>query len=119
MLPQFHHWDPNYLLPSRLLVGWHSEYNYENYLILRFVVPADFSPGTYTTIGYTNDAKTLSGNESYSEFLALRAFVKDGQGGQNFTIKSENDKLIVEFNDLKYIGNGNTATISGRIILNN
>jgi len=105
--------------PNNSLIANFGDYNYEDYLILRFVVPADFSPGTYTTIGYSNDARTLSGNESYSEFLALRAFVKDGQRGQNFTIKSENNKLIIEFNNLKYEGNGNIATISGRIVLNN
>lgn len=104
--------------PNKSLIANFGDYNYGAYLILRFVVPKNFTAGTYNSIPFSNNSTILTGNNSYSEFLALTAFVKDGKGGQTFKIKDENNKWVVEFNDFEYEGDGNTAIISGRLILN-
>lgn len=104
--------------PNRSLIANFGDYNYGYYLILRFVLPTNFTAGTYTTIGWSNNSSTLGQNQSFSEFLALTEFVKNIKGGQTYEIKEDGNKWIVEFNNLEYEGDNNTATISGRIVLN-
>ena len=104
--------------PNKSLIANFGDYNYGSYLILRFVLPTNFSVGTYTTIGWSNNSSPLGNNESFSEFLALTEFVKNIKAGQTYEIKEDGNKWIVEFNNLEFEGDGNTAKISGRIILN-
>jgi hypothetical protein len=102
---------------NQSLISNFGDYNYGNYLMIRFVLPYDFSAGTYTTVGWKMNT-TLGQKESFSEFLVLQEFVKNIEGGQKYNIKDGGNKWIVEFNNLKYTGDNNTAVISGRITLN-
>lgn len=102
--------------PNNALIPNFGDYNYRDYLIIRFALPNDFSAGTYQT---TNDTNNLPAqNESIGVFLGLTQFIKISKVGQPFEIKEDGNKWIVEFENLKYDGDDNTATISGRIILN-
>ncbi|MBD1263183.1 hypothetical protein HZY62_21530 [Maribacter polysiphoniae] len=102
--------------PNNALIANFGDYNYRDYLMIRFAVRNDFSGGSYKT---TNDTKNLPAqNESIAVFLGLTQFIKISQIGQTFEIKNDGNKWILEFKDLKYDGDDNTATISGRIILN-
>jgi hypothetical protein len=89
----------------------------ERYIEVRFILPQDFKTGTYTT---TTDSSLPTGNKAFADFWIYKEFSSFTTAGQTFTLREDNQAhYIIEFENLifKTYG-GQTATLSGRIIIN-